>query len=86
MALQLSTTNAELKPHAAVARRPLVEVKDLKVKFVSREAPVQAVKAAMDMETPGEAAKAAGREEHENRENPRDCSAHAWNLTAPLSS
>jgi peptide/nickel transport system ATP-binding protein len=54
MALQLSTINAELKPHAAIERRPLVEVKDLTVKFVSREATVQAVNGVSFEMAPGE--------------------------------
>jgi peptide/nickel transport system ATP-binding protein len=54
MAWQFPPTNAELKPHAAVERRPLVEVKDLKVKFVSREATVQAVNGVSFEMAPGE--------------------------------
>src|SRR5437763_16614460 len=43
MALQLTTSGAEPKVAAAMQMRPLVEVKDLTVKFVSREATVKAV-------------------------------------------
>ena len=54
MALQLTTSGAELKAPAAVPTRPLVEVKDLTVKFVSREATVQAVNGVSFEMAPGE--------------------------------
>jgi peptide/nickel transport system ATP-binding protein len=54
MALQLTTPGTEPKAPAAVQTRPLVEVKDLTVKFVSREATVQAVNGVSFEMAPGE--------------------------------
>jgi peptide/nickel transport system ATP-binding protein len=53
MALQLATVDTETKAPAAPTR-PLVEVKDLTVKFVSREATVQAVNGVSFEMAPGE--------------------------------
>src|SRR5437868_12972709 len=54
MALQLTTSGADPRVPAAVQARPLVEVKDLTVKFVSREATVQAVNGVSFEMAPGE--------------------------------
>jgi peptide/nickel transport system ATP-binding protein len=53
MALQLTTSSAAPRPAAAPVR-PLVEVKDLTVKFVSREATVKAVNGVSFEMAPGE--------------------------------
>jgi peptide/nickel transport system ATP-binding protein len=54
MALQLTTSGAEPKVPAAAQTKPLVEVKDLTVKFVSREATVQAINGVSFEMAPGE--------------------------------
>lgn len=54
MTLQLTTSGAERRALLAAPTRPLVEVKDLTVKFVSREATVQAVNGVSFEMAPGE--------------------------------
>jgi len=54
MSPQLTTTIPGAAPIAASASQPLVEVKDLTVKFVSREATVQAVNGVSFQMMPGE--------------------------------
>src|SRR5215510_2309742 len=54
MIAQLTTSGAEPKVLAAAPTRPLVEVKDLTVKFVNRETTVQAVNGVLFEMAPGE--------------------------------